>query len=106
MGIVRNTKIFRKVALGNYDDSEVVPVVFRVWTKEDDAVTALFPTLKEHGGYVQSYMHVGQHGAASYSGVVAASRPAKPAEYAALKRELESIGYKLRVIERRSSGRR
>ena len=40
-----------------------------------------------------SYMHVGQHSAANYRGVVAISRPATPEEVEPLASELHRIGY-------------
>jgi len=66
-------------------------VVFRRW-KEGDVI-ALFPDQPEGRGLVNSYQHVGQHGAADYRGVVRDTKPAKPVEYRALLRELKSIGY-------------
>lgn len=89
-------------------DVEETPVVFRVWTGKDGGdVVALFPTVphcadKEY--LCMSYMHVGQHGAANYHGVIDDTRPAKPEEYAALKAELEEpypgFGYRLKVYQR------
>jgi hypothetical protein len=75
-------------------------VVFRFWRESYDVI-ALFPDIPETGGACMSYEHVGQHGGADYSHVVAQSRPATPEEYAPLKRELESIGYTLAVRSRR-----
>ena len=80
--------------------ANVTPVVFRVWPKsEGREVIALFPTQQENGGLIGSYEHMGQHGAAS-SGIVYRTRLAKADEYASLKRELEKIGYVLRVMRR------
>jgi hypothetical protein len=45
-----------------------------------------------------SYEHVGQHSGAQYAGVIGMTSPASPQAYAALKRELEQIGYKLEVM--------
>ena len=79
-------------------------VVFRMFNGE---VIALFPEEKwSDRGDVNSYMHVGQHGGADYSGVIRASRKATPKEYADLKAELKSIGYKVEVKERASSRRK
>lgn len=46
---------------------------------------------------LMSYQHLGQHGACSSS--LLKCRNAKPSEYRALKRELESIGYNLEVLK-------
>ncbi len=48
-------------------------------------------------------MTIGQHGAASTSGVIGDTKLAKPEEYKALKEELESIGYDLEIYSRISS---
>lgn len=83
-------------------------VVFRVWRfgsgKGD--VIALFPDEKaDDDGHCMSYEHVGQHGGAAYVGVIARTRPAKPAEYGPLAEELAQRGYNLK-ISKRSSRRR
>jgi hypothetical protein len=83
-------------------------VVFRVWNHKPDKgfngdVIALFPYQKEYGGRVMSYERVGQHGGADYSGVIECSRAAKPEEFASLARELESIGYSLRILQRKGA---
>ena len=74
-------------------------VVFRKF-KEGD-ILALFPAERGDNNWaVSSYMHVGQHGAADYTGCIRLTKPATPEEYAPLKRELESIGYVLDVKKR------
>lgn len=85
---------------------EPTRVVFRVWKSkrpQDREVIALFPDIDEGRGLCSSYMHVGQHGSASYTGVIETTRPATPDEYRALKRELESApyNYNLAVRQRR-----
>ena len=78
-------------------------VVFRKF-KEKNAlgdVIALFPELDEGRGMCASYMHVGQHSAASYDGLLCMTQPAQPQEYEELKAELEKIGYKLKIRRRR-----
>ena len=72
-------------------------VIFRAWP--DGEVVALFPELSEGPGLCSSYMHVGQHGAASCR-LIDDTRPAKPEEYSALAWELEAIGYRLVPIKR------
>ena len=65
-------------------------------------ITAVFPDLPydAEGSLVTCYAHVGQHSGCDRSWVRESTRPAKPAEYEALKRELESIGYTLRIVGR------
>lgn len=77
-------------------------VVFRKW-EEDKEVIALFPDIpfntRDHT--TMAYVHMGQHGAADYSGVIAETSPAKEPEYRNLLAELKSIGYKdLRIVQR------
>lgn len=76
-------------------------VVFRRW--KDGDIIALFPDAPwSRCDYsTTSYMHVGQHGAADYAGVIAATRPARKDEYRDLLAELRGIGYTdLRVVKR------
>jgi hypothetical protein len=63
---------------------------------------ALFPEIPAdiHGHHCQSYQHVGQHGGADFSLCIGKTNPASPGEYADLKEELESIGYRLEVVHR------
>lgn len=79
-------------------------VVFRKWRNGD--VIALWPDSLHRGGYgfVMSYEHIGQHGGADYHGVVAATKPATPEEYADLLAELSGpVGYEgLHVVKRAS----
>ena len=85
-------------------DQHKTKVVFRVWLNKYDAkgeVIALFPEIEQGRGLCSSYMHVGQHSDASYYHMITRTRPAKPSEYASLKRELENIGYNLDVRKKR-----
>jgi len=81
-----------------------VRVVFRLWNSGHGKgdVIALFPDIKERGYMCESYMHIGQHGAADYSAVIERTRPATPEEYAYLERELTAppFFYRLNVIKR------
>ena len=75
-------------------------VIFRRFPDGD--VIALFPCLPAEcldPWPCQSYMHVGQHGAADPL-IVHDTRPAQPPEYASLKAELEQHGYRL-IVRRR-----
>lgn len=78
--------------------ASITKVVFRKYEEGD--IIALFPEETETNYKVMSYMQLGQHGAADYQGVIAATKLATAAEYAELKTELESIGYKLVVLKK------
>jgi len=71
-------------------------VVFRKFA--DGEVIALFCHTEKHcsPGYVQSYMHVGQHGEA-YRWIGRYIKRAAREEYEPLQRELEQI-YKTKII--------
>lgn len=74
-------------------------VIFRKF--RDGAIIALFPyEIFTMRGDVGSYMHVGQHSSAEYKFVVDMTKLATPDEYAALKSELEGLGYVLRVVKK------
>ncbi len=75
-------------------------VIFRKFKDRGDIV-ALFPyELNYPNGGCESYQTIGQHGAADYRHCIDISVPATPQEYAPLKRELEQIGYELKVQKR------
>lgn len=84
---------------------DVVIVVFRVFKTGD--VIALFPMepATTDGRYITSYMHIGQHSAADYHGVIGDTRPATEAEYTPLRKELESApyGYTFQIAKRAPS---
>jgi len=72
-------------------------VIFRKFS--DGEVIAIFPNeLYDwiNKDLVMSYMHIGQHGAASKS-LAEEKEIALPEEYANLQEELESIGYVLDI---------
>ncbi len=76
-------------------------VIFRIFSDGD--VIALFPEIAcDTLGYnCQSYMHVGQHGAASPQIVISKTKLATPDEYAVLEDELQrAVGYDLKIIKR------
>lgn len=76
-------------------------MVFRKFPEGD--VIALMPEIPAGlcGDTCQSYMHLGQHSGASYSGVVGITKPATPEEYGILKSELEEhYGYNIKVVSR------
>jgi hypothetical protein len=75
-------------------------VIFRRFPDGD--VIALFPCIAAeclNPWPCQSYMHIGQHGAADPR-IIYDTRPATPREYASLMAELKRIGYRL-IIRRR-----
>lgn len=75
-------------------------VVFRKW--KDGDVIALFPDIVNPcDGTVTSYMHIGQHGSADYTGIIAATNPASETDYRSLLHELRAIGYNSLKIVRR-----
>jgi excisionase family DNA binding protein len=84
------------------EDEPITKVVFRKWHGEGGGILALFPEIPAdiHGHHCQSYQHVGQHGGADYSLCIGKTTAATPGEYADLKEELESIGYRLEVVNR------
>lgn len=86
-------------------DIEKTAVIFRRWKGGNGGIIALFPEIPAdiHGYYVLSYEHIGQHGAANYSGVIARTVPASEEEYCNLKQELESIGYVLAVYQKQTA---
>ena len=95
----------RRVGRGTKRHSATaVPVMFRIESGEGGDALAVFPTLDEGRGMVQMYSHVGQHSSGQMAYVRQKTRPAKPSEYASLKRELESApyDYELRVVKRAS----
>lgn len=73
--------------------------VFRKF-KEGDII-ALFPYEHENNYHCLSYMHIGQHSAADYEGVISQTTPANEQEYTPLLKELQNIGYDIVVIKRK-----
>lgn len=87
------------------DENAPVLVVFRQWREKNGGdIIALFPELPAdyHGRFVDSYMHVGQHGGADYYGVIQATKPVSLEDAADLIQELQRIGYRLKRIKRAS----
>ena len=78
-------------------------VVFRHFKGE---VLALFPEIAGNSNpdFCLSYAAQGQHGAAHYAGVIASSKPAKPAQYRTLAAELRRAGYALEIATRAKGG--
>ena len=74
-------------------------VIFRRWANGD--VIALFPEVPGTRYLCSAYERIGQHGAADPTVVIAATSPASPAEYAAMKAELQSEPYCYRLAPRK-----
>ena len=84
---------------GMTEDNPPVEVVFRMDRGKPGPFsepTAVFPRIREGLGMASCYVHTGQHSACSL-GWYRTTRPATEAEYAPLKRELERIGYHLKI---------
>ncbi len=79
----------------------MMKVVFRKW--KDGEIIALFPyePWNHYGHMTTSYMHIGQHGAADYAGVISQTSIPCEHEYQKLLNELRSIGYNdLQILKR------
>jgi hypothetical protein len=85
-------------------DTEPAVVIFRKWPPSDGGgIIALFPYMPadvENPMWAGSYMDQGGYGRANYWVVMDGTSPASPGEYAALKAELESEPYSLRLAVR------
>ena len=78
-----------------------VDVQFRKFKGDyNGQVTAVFPYVTETVTDVACYAHMGQHSSCAWD-YTTMSTPATKAEYAPLKKELESIGYEVNIIKRR-----
>ncbi len=77
------------------------PKTLVVFRKSKGEVTALFPLEPgTNSPYdMTCYCHIGQHSAAGMD-FIGDSKPAKPAEYRDLARELRNLGYKLQIGKR------
>ena len=79
-------------------DKHTTDVIFRRY--KDGGLIALFPALPgtRDPFTCDSYQTVGQHGAASAD--LDGTKPARGADVLALQRELEGLGYRLRIMKR------
>mgnify|MGYP001590209907 CR=1 FL=1 len=78
--------------------TEQTAVIFRV--DHEGFVFALLPEQNEGSGHCTTYEHAGGHSSGPYGANINQSRPAKPEEYAILKRSMENLGYNLKVQQR------
>lgn len=82
---------------------DITKVIFRKWSKkEGGGIIAFFPEIPAdvYGYDMQSYEHTGQHGGSKYELLLRTTHPATAAEYDNLFKELELIGYNLRIVKR------
>ena len=86
-------------------DNYITDVVFRCDKSGDfkDVVFALLPhEVSTTNGLVTSYTKIGQHSSANYSGCIGVSRAATEKEYKDLKKEMEGLGYNLKVVKKQN----
>lgn len=87
--------------MGDSETNREVTVIFR-YDKKNKEVFAIMPyEIADTAFNCTTYQHVGQHSAGNYSWMTHSSRLAKESEYKDLKKELESIGYNLKVQSKR-----
>ncbi len=81
---------------------ETIDVIFRKF-RGDGSLIALFPSIPADScfGHCLSYQRMGQHGVASVDLSHCTVKP-KPEEIAPLVGELKQIGYRLRIVSRRT----
>ena len=85
-------------------DNFKTDVMFRV--ESDGAILAVFPhDVETNAGHVAAYTNKGQHTTVDYNYCIKNCKPAKPEQYADLKRELEGIWYSLNIVQRRSNNK-
>jgi len=84
-------------------DTHITEVIFRKFKDGNKEVIAIMPhQVCDTTGGVESYMHVGQHGACDYKGLLKTTKLATPTESLALYTELEKLGYNLLVIRKQN----
>jgi len=81
-------------------------VIYRIYPDGD--TIAIFPELPDdiYGYRSTIYQHIGQHGGAYHSDIVATTRMASPEEYSPLHNELSNRGYNLVIVKRESQAMR
>ncbi len=80
------------------NNNELTEVCFR---KEKDGETlAVFPYLSYRNYTITCYAHIGQHHTCTWPYVQECTKKAKPEEYQNLYKELVSIGYQLRILQK------
>jgi hypothetical protein len=79
-------------------DTFKTKVQFRIFKGE---LLAVFPYEIANRTLVNCYAHIGQHSSCMWN-IVYYSKPAKPYQYEDLFEELENLGYKLEIIQKRN----
>jgi hypothetical protein len=80
-------------------DNFITEVQFRKFKKGGEII-AVFPYQIESENCTGSYMHLGQHSGCSWD-INSNTTAAKPSEYKDLLQELISIGYDVKIVNRR-----
>jgi len=74
-------------------------VIFRKF-KDGGDIVACFPDMLERNYKISAYQHQGQHCNVDYQEIIQTTKLAKEKEYINLKKELENLGYSLKVMTR------
>lgn len=82
-------------------DQHITKVIFR--KEKDGTIIAIFPEEISNPtkGYLTYYAHIGQHGECDYHYILSKTKLAKPEEYKDLFKELESMGYNLKIVKKK-----
>jgi len=81
-------------------DKHITEVLFR--KEKGGSILAVFPYDIWCGSTGTCYAHIGQHSACIHEYAINDCKPATKVEYADLLKELNSLGYNLKVIKRRN----
>jgi hypothetical protein len=83
-------------------DPTPVLVIYRRWKSDPRSIIAIFPELPGTNDHhtCMTYETVGQHGHGHFRSMIRRTVPTTPREYAALRGELERIGYRPYPIHR------
>ena len=86
-------------------DNFKTEMIFR--KEKNGDILAVFPyePYNDTHNVMACYVHVGQHGGCHFDYALKETKPAKPEEYADLYKELESLGYNIKVVKRRNYDR-
>lgn len=85
-------------------DKHKTKVIFRKWKTKafKGTIDAVFPYEQFSATCdCTCYSHIGQHSGGNYNYIYQKTVPATPEEYTPLIKELETIGYNLKVMKRR-----
>ena len=84
-------------------DKHITKVMFRKDITKDfkGSIFAIFPYEINHQSFITTYQHIGQHSSGDYDYCIKSSKPATEEEYKDLFEELESIGYNLKIVNKK-----